>query len=155
MPKIAALNIFALTAFHAYASVRLFYILAIGKSTNWFLFGVANCCDIPMHEIQSSTASMASLLAAIAYCGRWLVPGLLHLRPRAWWSSVALCSFVILGHWAMMGGKVDSVKVIHLQFIAFCLFPVSLLLLSAPFYFGPEKVDKTNKGKHAMEKTNW
>ena len=133
--KAAALSILGLTAYHAYGAAVLFYVLATGRTTEWQLFGVVDCCDIPLTIVQSSTAFTAVSLAVVAYAGRWLVPGLWHFKLRSWWGSLALCSFIMLVHWMMTSGKVEFVKTIHWQFIGYCLVPVVLLIVSAPLYF--------------------
>ena len=142
LSRTAIVVLFGIAAYHAFGAALLFLTLATGHTTDWQLFGVVDCCDIPLYEIQLSTASAAAMLAAIDYMFRWLLPGLWKFKEWAWWSAFALCFFLILVHLQMTEGKMEFVKAIHYKFIALCCVPLVLLLLSAPLYFkAPEESD--------------
>ena len=79
LARLSALCMLALTAYHSYAAIVLFSLLARDKTTYWNLFRVVNCCDITHYEVVMSTASTAIQLAIVALAGRFLVP---DVRPH-------------------------------------------------------------------------
>ena len=133
--KIAALSILALSAFHAYAAFILFRVLATGGTTEWLLFNVVDCCDIPLDYIVDLTTAAAIKLTVVACIGFLLVPGLWFVKSWAWLGTLCWCALIINAHWMMTNGKIEFVQAMHWRFIGYCLIPLALLIVSAPLYW--------------------
>ena len=125
LARIAAILMLGLGIFHLYAAVLVFYYLMAAAPTALFIYGLSRESG-GSNEWMRSAILLFILLSIIVYLVRWIVPALWRLKSWAWWSSLLLCAFTILGH-VMPNSP-------FLWLITYCCLTAVILLWAGPSF---------------------